>query len=319
MGVPPGELELLEAEWKRRKEPIHVTGALKKAIVDTLVMARVRDLRPHEETILASMAGVAEGILETRRFTWPIFVDRSTGTILDGMHRWDLLDRFAFRFVPVAQVEYATDPRLVLDVWCRLLEDITQEEFQEAIKRFGLEEVAFSVNYLHRRERTLFLSPTNRCYGFSEKLGVFDEFTRLKDLEAHLGTPKKHRLGRARYVEEAQAKEGMFNPDTLAVFPRPLTKDDVLAVTKAGKVFPPKSTRHVFPFRVYGIDVTMEQLQEGRDADGMTQAFQQTHRERPLVYRGRGVTLDRLYEEHVFEFRDPPQPIKGVGGVPLGL
>jgi hypothetical protein len=279
-----------------------IEGDLKDKVVNSLSVEEIDFLKPHEETHLIGKLRVAEGILKDRKFTWPIFSDKVSGVILDGMHRWNLLKDFCFFYVPVQHIDYLNNDKVILDVWCRVIRHTTEEEFQLAMKEEGLEEVDLSGEEVHTRDRALLVSPNNRAYMFREKMAAQFEYYRLKTVEERFGISKKVNVGLADYKVEGSVIGSMNDADTVVIFPRPLTKQDVVDVAQRGEVFPPKTTRHIFQFRVFNIEVFPMDLQTFKSHELLAQHLRKDHRSRKLTYIGKGINIDRYYEEHMFKF-----------------
>jgi hypothetical protein len=312
MRLDPALLEDLESKWSRKKRPVPVEGDHKDQIINSLSVEEIGFLKPHEETHLIGKLKVAEGILKERRFTWPIFADKESGVILDGMHRWNLLKDFCFLYMPVQHIDYISNEYVKLDVWCRYIKTVTEEAFQLAVREVGLEEVPFSIEDIKDRKEAMVISPTNRAYVISEKMAVQFEYYRLKQLEDRFGIsqkvntmmtgPGRREFRMADYKAESKIMEYISDPDTVVVFPRPLSKQDVIDVATRGEVFPPKTTRHIFQFRVFNIQVLPMDLQTFKSHEILAQHLRKTHKVKGLSYIGRGITIDRLYDEHMFRF-----------------
>jgi ParB-like chromosome segregation protein Spo0J len=66
-------------------------------------------------------------------YTKPLLIDRSTGTILDGHHRFHVAMRLELLCVPCVLIDYLEDGMIELDVWPNCgREDVTKKEVIEA-------------------------------------------------------------------------------------------------------------------------------------------------------------------------------------------
>lgn len=75
-------------------------------------------LKPHEQVV--SEHAVEELLKATIRwgaYVSPLLVDRVTGAILDGHHRYHVGKRLGLRRVPAVLVDYADDHSITVDVW----------------------------------------------------------------------------------------------------------------------------------------------------------------------------------------------------------
>ena len=302
MTIDKGILDNLEAKWKGNERPMLVEDALKDQVVESLSVEEIGFLKPHEETHLIGKLRVAEGILKEKKFTWPIFSDQRTGVILDGMHRYGLLKDFCFFYVPVQHIDYVNNDQILLDVWCRYIKQVTEDEFSLVSRECGLEEVPFSIEGIKERKSALIISPNNRAYTFNERLNPQMEYYKLKKVEDRFAIGRKVSTGLADYNVEKEALSLLNTPDTVVVFPRPLSKQDVIDVAMRGEVFPPKTTRHIFQFRVFNIEVLPMELQVSKSKQALEEKILRTHKKRKLFYIGKGITVDRYYAEHMFRF-----------------
>jgi hypothetical protein len=302
MSIDTKELKALEEEWRQGDKSLKIEGTIKDRIVESITAASLPKLYPHEEVIMKGLLGVAEGILKAKKFTWPIFVDKDSGVVLDGMHRFTLLTDFCFKYVPVQLLDYQTNDDIILDVWCRNIMDVDVDEFNHLASKLNMEEVNMSWNQLKERKEAIVISPENKFLKFADKYESKDEYYKLKELEMHLGMPKKYTIGRAEYGVEEEMQNVMDIPDSVTMFPRCLTKREVVEVATRGEVFPPKTTRHIFPYRVYNIDIRPSDLQDAASLEELASKIQNENQNRELYYIGRGITIDRYYGEHMFKF-----------------
>jgi len=302
MNIDKELLDKLEAKWKGNEKPLPVDDDLKEQVVESLSVEEISFLKPHEETHLIGKLRVAEGILKEKKFTWPIFADRKTGVILDGMHRFGLLKDFCFSYIPVQHIDYVANDDIKLDVWCRYIKQVSEDEFSLVAKECGLEEVPFSTTDIMERKSAIIVSPNNRAYIFHERHSPQIEYYRLKEVEDRFSIGKKVSTGLADYNVETEALGMLNSPDTVVVFPRPLSKQDVIDVAMRGEVFPPKTTRHIFQFRVFNIEVLPTELQATKTKKALEDAIWRAHKKRKLFYLGKGIIIDRYYAEHMFRF-----------------
>ena len=297
------DLEALETRWRQEGKAVEVPEEMGRLLIDSLAIERVAGLYPHEETHMAGKLGVAEGILRQQRFTWPIFVDKGSKVILDGMHRWGLLNDFCFRFIPVQNLDYLGDDTVLLNTWCRTIDDTNEESFQNAAQEHGLEALHdVSITDIPKRGSALLMSPLKRLYSFRTRMSPRDEYYALKGIEDALGISEKYNSGRARYMTEKEVMGETSRPDCVLTFPRPLSKKDVIDEARRGKVFPPKATRHVFLFRLYNLSIPLKQLNTNTTSEELTMEVRTLQATKKLIYVGKGIKIDRWYDEHMLKF-----------------
>tara|TARA_B100001093_G_scaffold193134_3_gene185724 strand:+ start:81284 stop:81778 length:495 start_codon:yes stop_codon:yes gene_type:complete len=74
-------------------------------------------LKPHEEIKPRNRDKLLEMTQRWGGFTKPLIVDKATGAILDGHHRYSIAGELNLARVPAICVDYLTDSRIEVDVW----------------------------------------------------------------------------------------------------------------------------------------------------------------------------------------------------------
>mgnify|MGYP001385667962 FL=1 len=74
-------------------------------------------LKPHEEVKPKNVDILHEMTLRWNAYTKPLLVDRESGAILDGHHRYEVGLRIGLSRVPVILVDYLDDDGIEVDVW----------------------------------------------------------------------------------------------------------------------------------------------------------------------------------------------------------
>ena len=86
-------------------------------------------LKPHEEVKPRNVDKLHEMTLRWSAYTKPLLVDRETGTILDGHHRYHVGMRIGLSRLPVIKVDYLEDESIELDLWpASALESLTKQQ-----------------------------------------------------------------------------------------------------------------------------------------------------------------------------------------------
>ena len=90
-------------------------------------------LRPHEEILPKKVDQLEKMTHRWNAYTKPLLIDRSTGTILDGHHRFHVAMRLELLCVPCVLIDYLEDGMIELDVLPNCgREDVTKKEVIEA-------------------------------------------------------------------------------------------------------------------------------------------------------------------------------------------
>ena len=74
-------------------------------------------LRPHEQVIERKVDQLERMTHRWNAYTKPLLLDRTTGTILDGHHRYHVAQRIDLQCVPCVLIDYLEDDAIELDLW----------------------------------------------------------------------------------------------------------------------------------------------------------------------------------------------------------
>lgn len=258
----------------------------------SLAIAPLADLRRHEGTSAAGEARVRDLLVAARALSWPLVVDTRSGLILDGSHRAVVLARdLGARYTLIQRVPLDA-PDVHVGTWCRVLEGVTGTAFDHARRTLGLEAGAHAGLRCHYGGRVY----TRAGGARSEADGLADALERLLASNGH---PR-----RARLVGEDAVAAWLDAPDVLVLRPPAVDKTAVRR-TAEGALLPPKSTRFVLPYRVFGLGMPLAALGGTRDA---LVAQLEEARARPLLCLGAGLAVDRHYPERLWQFADYRTP-----------
>ncbi|WXG43667.1 MAG: ParB N-terminal domain-containing protein [Promethearchaeati archaeon SRVP18_Atabeyarchaeia-1] len=289
---------------KRSVFPIR-DGLLKVALED------VWSVKLHEKVIPDFIKTLKESIIEEKVVKDPVLVDEETLVILDGMHRVVALREMGCAYVPCCLINYRL-PVVQLGAWYRIITgDAPISQILRLAKSSseGLKTVEADSDSIYRQvgegktfsalrsSNSAWLITTQREFDCKE---AYDTVYRIEE---------KLRAANLRvsYQTESDAKTIVLSDKSATCLIVPtLTKDDVLRVALRGEVFAPKATRHVFPFRLLGLNVSLDLL-DGKKA-GLVEAnekLQITLSSRKLVKLPGGQLVNgRRYEEPVYLFEN---------------
>ncbi|MAQ05071.1 MAG: hypothetical protein CMA50_04510 [Euryarchaeota archaeon] len=74
-------------------------------------------LRPHEQILPKKVDQLERITHRWNAYTKPLLLDRTTGTILDGHHRYNVAKRIGLLCVPCVLIDYLDDDSIELDLW----------------------------------------------------------------------------------------------------------------------------------------------------------------------------------------------------------
>jgi hypothetical protein len=254
----------------------------------SLGVASLADLRRHEATSPDGESRVADLLRDARALSWPLVVDADSGLVLDGSHRAVVLARdFGARFAVVQRVALDA-PDVRIGAWCLVLESVSAEAFGQARRALGLEMGASGSVRCHYGGR-VYARPGSQA----------EDASRLAEALEGMLSSNGHRP-RARLVEDEAAPTWLGAADVVVLRPPALDKA-VVRQRAGGALLPPKSTRFLLPYRVFGLRVSLGALCGPRQA---LSDLLERERERPLACLGPGLVIDRRYPERLWQFTD---------------
>ena len=74
-------------------------------------------LRPHEHIIVKKVDQLERMTIRWNAYTKPLLVDRESGTILDGHHRYEIAKRMGLLCLPCVLVDYISDDSITIILW----------------------------------------------------------------------------------------------------------------------------------------------------------------------------------------------------------
>jgi len=230
----------------------------KRRVTPTLL--KIDDLLPHEEIIHERLNALLDMILELGAVDMPIIAAPIPGTskylIVDGHHRWAALRKLGARKVPAILINYFS-PEVRVYTWYPGFKG-DANEFLELVDKAGVdvdesntdgEDIIKSVESgeckVGERECAfIMLGKNGKCFKLGGWLEGQKKVVKILDRLAGMGKLTMTWYG---LLEDA-LKDLRENEIDYVLVRRGLTKDEVMKVVKAGKVLPPKTTRHVLPF-----------------------------------------------------------------------
>jgi len=214
-------------------------------VVDLRIVP-ISNLLIHEEVVPERLARLKEQLIGDGILSDPILIDRDSLVVLDGTHRVVALRELGAKYVLVAMVDYG-DPRILLRNWYRAIRGNMDEVIKEAL----------SMGFMRSHEAS---SVAIKIVAGSKELiyptrSLHDAYMVVRELEDRL----RLRGLRIEYVTEEQA-DWLRGRDVAIMMTPKLSKSDVVEHARKGMLFPPKTTRHVFPIRPISVDFPMKYL-----------------------------------------------------------
>ncbi|HVH14837.1 MAG TPA: hypothetical protein VNA15_03855 [Candidatus Angelobacter sp.] len=229
-----------------------------------LVLKRIKELKPHEETVPTDLRGIVNTLRLDPILRHPVVADATTGAVLDGNHRLAALSKLGCYTIPTALIDYQN--RLVeVDRWFRV---ITGESLNDFMKRMkdNQSRLSTSISEADRSvlSRSSYAWLGNKTESFTyrsngpDAVEAFQKSFRIEEIA------RNNRLKIA-YTDNDDLRElpnNGFMMSTVRV-----EKSEVIESCINGRLFPPKSTRHLIPSRPLGLAVPLGWLKNRNYAE----------------------------------------------------
>jgi len=263
-----------------------------------ITLRKTSDLKPHEETVDDDLKRLVNALRNNPVLRHPIIADRRTGIVLDGTHRLAAVKQLRCNFIPSALVDY-DDPQITIERWFRLFSGSNVRNLENDLRKLSPKEIS-------RDECEQGLSD-RRWYATVEKP--------MSCLAFPVRSPNPYEMVRDSHsIEMAARKQGVSiayqdnkdneagDPESLVMSTIKIEKKEVAETVKNGKLFPPKSTRHLVPSRPLGGGVPIDWLQ-GSDFSDAQSRYQEYIQSRKVKRLPEGSRVgSRRYLEEVFLF-----------------
>ena len=255
----------------------------------------------HEEIVEENLIKLKESLKKAQFLMDPIIIDGGSMVILDGMHRHYALKELGFKYIAVAKVDYF-DESIQVKNWFRAFPALgSEKEILGVIKDIAkiCEDKIYFENVEGYDEKMLceFFFKNSSIKLFVDRvLNIWEKYQLIKCIENKL----LQKFGKILYVSEKKAIQLLENGQIGFVIKPPLVKkEEVIKFAKIGKVFPPKTTRHILPIRPLFLNIPLSLLKGDKvyKLDTIKQLFKAIVLQKNLFKVKGKVFLDRFYEE----------------------
>jgi len=236
-----------------------------------LSIIEIEELKPHEEIIdevverLSGEIG-ADGVVHD-----PLIVDQEDYIILDGMHRFNALNRLGCRFAPCCLLDYGS-PKIKVGSWFRLFTvDDPTPVAQNLLSKMNLnyskhELDAATMSYDFE---SVILTKDGTIFSLPSPLDPVERCRTAVKVEKHLVNGGYD----VTYLSEANAMQRLKSDTAnLAIALPVFKKEEIRDFGLEGRLLPHKVTRHVIPSRPLAVDIPLTLLRNAaiscEEADG---------------------------------------------------
>ncbi|MEW6222041.1 MAG: ParB N-terminal domain-containing protein [Candidatus Hadarchaeota archaeon] len=269
----------------------------------------VEELRIHEEIVPELLKKLMENMKSSGFVKDPIIADGRTRVVLDGMHRVAASKELGLKYLPVCSVDY-NDPRIRISCWYRVARS-AGVQFDEIVRLFklilallgldvrksSLEEAKSTVN--GRRATAAILTPAECHLIAAKKTEIHESYAWIKRVERVLNE-EGFRLS---YEKEKDALATVDKTAVVMLVPS-VTKEEVIDVALAGKVFAHKTTRHVLPVRPVNINIPIPWLLGGNLQEVDKMLVGKLSKQKVKHLPGGSAFGERKYEEELLVFEE---------------
>ena len=261
-------------------------------------------LHVHEEIIPELVENLARKISDDGSFFHPIVVERGHSVILDGMHRVAASKKIGFRYIPVCLVDY-DNPNIQVGSWYRLFQNPSLQEALEVCVGLGLsvQEGSFDghLKLIKRREAIVALFSNERSLALQ---GAARDIKDAYDIIGDIGEHLRRRGSMIRYDTENEAQKKINDSRVSIGLATPvISKSEIVEVALSGRIFAPKSTRHIIPARPMAVNIPTDWLWGDLSLGETNRMMVDLLKSKRIERLPPGQVLDRKYDEELFVFR----------------
>ncbi len=240
---------------------------LPKIIVKTRhvepVLIDVDKLVAHEEIVPGRLKDLMEKIKKEGAVDMPIIVAPIPGSdkylIVDGHHRWAAVKELGYRRIPAIIIDYF-DPSIKLETWYPAFRGELKYFLDKAIDKGLRVEKCNGRDPLELvdsgRYAFILIGRNNECYIIH---GGVEEQKKVSQILSELNLEDKIILYYYGVRREALQDLEKGEIDYL-LLRKPPTKQEVMQLAKQGKVYSPKTTRHILPYKPDFTNTPLEEL-----------------------------------------------------------
>jgi len=283
-----------------------------------LEVAPVESLLLHEETLPHLVRTLTLEFKNWANLQNPVIVDENY-IVLDGNHRVYVFKQLKFKYISVCKINYFKET-IKLRYWFRLLE---RAKGTELIKNV-ITDMNGVVQQVTSRETFMKSLEENKlAFGIQQEntfwIGSFprnttyDAVSAYAALAAMQGKLLKAGIGLQYIPCQYAHKESFYSRlrnDEIIVWTPHITKDMVTEAASSGKLFAPKTTRHIIHPRPLNVNVPTYWFNEDISLDEINGRFSQFLEGKNIQRFGPGQVINgRYYGEEVCIFYDKrPKP-----------
>jgi len=98
------------------KQEFHLQKKSAEEVMN-IELVPLKRLRAHEQTLTYKVSEIEHLTREWGLYKKPLLVDRYSGTILDGHHRFEVAKKLNLECIPCVLIDYVNDSSIGVDIW----------------------------------------------------------------------------------------------------------------------------------------------------------------------------------------------------------
>ncbi len=228
-------------------------------LMGQLEIREVKSLLCHEQVISRNLKKLKVGMLNIGHLVDPIVVDRDTGVVLDGNHRRKVLEIIECPRAVCQIVDYMS-PEIKVGTWYPAihysadelfkLDSLKHEKVDEEEGRKAVDDLKAPFMFRTKDEGCFLLNPGD--YKLMEMVEEQNYIFSLLDNES------------VDYIPDEEVERYREKGKNI-LYRRAYSKEEIIKCAQDHAPFPPKSTRHLIPFRIIRLNMKLGWLYRDKE------------------------------------------------------
>jgi len=259
----------------------------------TITFLKISDVKPHEEIIEKNTSELVKAIKKDGVQIDPVIVDKNTNVALDGMHRISALKALEAKRIMVAKVDYF-DEKIKVYRWLRVVKNYSSALLDELKVVLELRKVPNQLEAMRSVDSgksPLAILEGTTGYVSTLSLTGLERFNLIREFDKRT---KEHAE-----IMDKELDQYLRNGYMVLYVKKP-DKEEVLKAGLSGILFPPKSTRHVIPFRPVNLrcplDLLLGKLNDQEASEVLARMIESMPKK---ILPPNSVYAGRVYEEEL--------------------
>jgi len=218
-----------------------------------IVLKDIADLYGHEQVVRSQVDFLKKNLKRLGYFFRPILIVKKYNVVLDGHHRVEALKEMGGVRIPCIEIEYLDNPEITLATWYPIYTG-EADDFLASLQRMSIEAKAIDVI-----DNNTFDDPQ---YEFALHSTSGNWLLKGSQQELYKKFLNEYDAAKFDYVKTFDYAYASVRRQfaSFTLLRKTLTKQDVIDTARSGKVYAPKTTRHILTFRYQDIKVPMNAL-----------------------------------------------------------